>query len=510
MAVTLPIPPGTALILDDECVTGLALVNITTGAIIGYTDAADFACGSEVGMVMLDGTICTPNHSLGISSAVGIYNKDLSLRITTNVGVAGNSFPIGVTTDRLVYFYIIAEDISDNLFLYQIDKNGNILNFWDLSTVTIFHSRLACAVTRDNTFLYFKYTNSGVIKKIDLSTGTVTTAITLASEPDWLGIDTNNIYVIRNISGIGTSELEKYDLDFNFIDSVTTEPAGYRFDTADFYFDDAHVIAWVQKLSGMAHPNVYSVLRKIKLSDLSIVSDSPDIPTESDSDFITPGSEISNSCPLMISASDDCAPNCEPCSGGLRRIEIHLNGTRIASAQSTSANELILPLSYLVEGLRNDVITVVAYQSNDWPISIIPSVQMHRVTYVTHDKAVGRNRPETIDPRSGATETDGVSDCDENIHGDCADCDPVTIPPPNSNIPAWFAASLVSNGATNCYTAEVYCLMTSDMNDNGFTPQHNSASECRGRMYLGYPVPDYNKWVDNVRPDCGWGWFPNF
>lgn len=48
-------------------------------------------------------------------------------------------------------------------------------------------------------------------------------------------------------------------------------------------------------------------------------------------------------------------------------------------------------LMKLFEALKNDVITIEVKQTTGKPMQIIPSVDMHRVTYVTHDKDVGRN-----------------------------------------------------------------------------------------------------------------------
>src|SRR5262245_3344863 len=133
MAFTTPIPPGTAIITDDGCVTGWALVDITTGAIIGFTDAAGFACGSESGSVMLDGTIATPDNSGGAGDGIiGIYAVDLTLLVNAVVGTPGDSFPRGVTTDRVTYFYVISADGSDDLTLYQLDTAGTVLQTWDL------------------------------------------------------------------------------------------------------------------------------------------------------------------------------------------------------------------------------------------------------------------------------------------------------------------------------------------------------------------------------------------
>lgn len=307
MAFTLPIPPDTALITDDGCATGLALVDTATGAIIGFTAAGDFACGSESGMVMLDGTIATPNNSGGAGDGiVSIYDAALALIADAIVGTPGDSFPTGTTTDRVTYWYIIHADGGDALTLTKLSKTGTVLDTWDLST-TFSSDPVPCAVTRDNTFLYFVSDFSGTIKKIDLSNGTITTAATLGTLVSWLGIDTDgNIYVNRTDSGVPV--IEKYDSSFSLQDSVAGGPTGYALDAAHFSADDAHLFTWTQKNSGSAHPNKLSAIRKIRLSDLAVISDVTDIPTESNSSFIDEGTDISNSCPFMISGTPTAVP----------------------------------------------------------------------------------------------------------------------------------------------------------------------------------------------------------
>lgn len=322
MAFSLPIPPDTAIITDDECNTGAggaALVNTLTGEIIGYTGYGNFACGSESGTVMLDGTIGTPNNTTGAGEGIfSIYDRDLNLIVDAVIGNPGieNVFCTGTTSDRTTYFYVISADDSDNLTVHKVDKTGATLQSWALG-FTDSGDPVACSVTRDNTFFYFKIFSGGVqrIKRLNLGTSAVDEIGTISSSTSFIGNDTSgNFYLFRTVSSLPT--IEKYDSSFNLLLSVQAAPTGYTRDFAHFSSDDLHLFAWTQKSSGISHPSTLSNFRKIKLSDLSVISDIGDIPTEIDSNFITPGIEISNSCPLLISSGPSISEGRDDCPGG--------------------------------------------------------------------------------------------------------------------------------------------------------------------------------------------------
>lgn len=315
MAVTLPIPAGTALITDDGCATGLKLIDITTGEIIGFTDLADFACGSESGIAMPDGTIGTPNNSGGAGDGIfAIYDGDLNLIVNAIIGNPSIEFvePVGTTAFGSTYFYVISADISDNLTLNKVDKAGNTIDTWDLATTTALNPT-PCAVDRNDAFFYFESSLTGEVKRLDLNTDAISVVATLGIFT-FIGVGADgNIYVNRD-SG-GTPKIEKYNTSFALISSVDGGPATYSIDRAHFHPDDLHIVTWVQKNSGIAHPSEYSIFRKIRLSDLSVISDSPNIPTESNSSFIG-DDEISNCCPLLISGDNPSSDGRDDCPGG--------------------------------------------------------------------------------------------------------------------------------------------------------------------------------------------------
>jgi hypothetical protein len=443
MAFLLPIPPDTAIITDDAGATGAALVDPITGAFLGFIPVADFASQSETGAVMLDGTIAhTDNRSGAGKGIVGIYNGRGNLIVNAVVGSPSTEhvYPIGITTDRLLYFYIITSDDSDNLTVHKLNKTGATLLSWPLGfTGTL--DPTACAVTRDNAYFYFYVLSGSHVKKLDLATGVVTElgTITTSSLVSWLGTDTDgNIYA--NVNDSGNPKINKYDDTLSFIASVASGPAGYGIDCAHLSADDAHLFAWTQKNSGIngtpftvtitgrftsgfgaplipdqpgypvrvtvvstydltltgvaislspsppyavgsvvldilkngtsivngtpptivsgtsysdavlsgwttaisagdtivfiitatdhaqyvqcvltgtavvadGHPSKFSVFRKIRLSDLAVINDSPTVPTEDNSSFIDEGLEISNSCPLLITGTptDEIASTC--------------------------------------------------------------------------------------------------------------------------------------------------------------------------------------------------------
>lgn len=444
MAFSIPIPADTAIITDDAGVTGWELVDVATGAFLGFAPLPR-AGFSESGAVMIHGTLATTDNTSGAGEGVvGLYDLDLvSIVDITLPGSIGNTFPIGITTDRQTYFYIITADAGDNLTVHKVAADGTHLASWPLG-FTSTSDPTACAVTRDNALFFFKVVVAGQsrLKQLTLGTGVVTDVGTFGAElVSWLGVDTSgNIYANRSTGGgSGDPVIEKFNANFVSQGTVAAGPAGYTLDVAHFSTYDDHVITWTQKntsnglsvkltigcyfqgifaplqaddlfgsvsapvritrtvpanmtltnasvalspwtgvagsvvvdilrndpnghvggpssivggtpptitngtsasdsvLSGWTtaltagdtltfviasvsnaqivfptltgttgnvtggHPSGFSRFRKIRLSDLAIISTSPDVPTENDSNFITEGQEISNSCPLMIS-----------------------------------------------------------------------------------------------------------------------------------------------------------------------------------------------------------------
>lgn len=431
MAFSTPIPPDTAIITDDGGVTGWALVDVATGGFLGFAPLPR-ASFSETGCSMSDGTIATTDNTSGAGNGViGIYDADLNLISNVTVGNPSieNVYPIGLTTDRSTYFYVITANDLDQLTAHRLSKAGATLNTWALG-FTSTSDPTACAITRDNTKLFFRIVSGGssLIKQLDTGTGVVTEVANLGAQTvSWLGVDVDgNIYVNRSTAT--DPVIEKFNSSWVSQGTVAAGPTGYGLDVAHFSSFDDHVITWTQKntsngtpltltigayflgvfqpliadqpgypvridrtvpvnmtltnasialdpfgpytvgsvvldvlkngvsivngtpptisggtsysdsvLSGWTtaltggdtltfvitstsqaqqvlitvtgdtttvvggHPSQFSRFRKIRLSDLAIISTSPDVPTESNSNFITEGAELSNSCPLIVS-----------------------------------------------------------------------------------------------------------------------------------------------------------------------------------------------------------------
>ena len=178
----------------------------------------------------------------------------------------------------------------------------------------------------------------------------------------------------------------------------------------------------------------------------------------------------------------------------IRRIEVLLNGVRQFAAEILTDKEYIISCSDLIEVLKNDVITVLAYQESGVVLDITPSIQLHRVTWITHKKEVGRNTEESEDGAAGGSPTSGCSGCVE-----------ATCPPPSGG-PTWYLGLPFSS---NCVNEADLPSFLSTFNANGYSLQNQERGDLRARAYLGYPTPDFSKYVDLVRPDCGWGWIQN-
>lgn len=319
MGITLPIPPDSALDPDDSAVKGAGIADTRAGQgkVIGFLTTAQIACGTESGIAFPDGIIGIPDCRITVTSGIfNIYNGQLSQIATVTLGTPNDSVLSGVTCDRKKYFYVMSSDGSDVATLYKIDKKGNIIQTWPTFDTNVDSNGWPVGVTRDNKFFYYMDPlDSTKIKQLNLITSAVSVVATIAlgSSTD-ICVGPDGCIYLHVDGGTGIAIIAKYDESFTFISSALAGPTGYRIDHAHLSSDDQHIFAWTQKNNPSPPPSGLSNFRKIRLSDLAIISDSGPVLTESNSTIMNPATTISNSCPLIITGIPNEAK--EDCGGG--------------------------------------------------------------------------------------------------------------------------------------------------------------------------------------------------
>lgn len=122
-------------------------------------------------------------------------------------------------------------------------------------------------------------------------------------------------------------------------------------------------------------------------------------------------------------------------------------------------------------------------------------------------------------PESGAWEVDsamcticdfepcveGDNDSISN-HGGGATCEHCVESEVTVNVPGFFQTILDTAGATKCANESLMASMESDLNTAGYSVETTTGGDKRARVYLGFPVPDFGKFVDLIGPNCEWAW----
>lgn len=509
MAFSLPIPPDTAIITDDAGVTGAALIDPLTGVFLGFASLAEFRpTAQESGCSMLDGTIGLPDNYDGVGHGrFGIYNSALAEIATVSIPPwpAQLTFLNGVTTDRTTYWYVASVDSSNNLTIHQLSKSGTHLQSW-ATGFTSTADPLPMGVTRDNAVLYFEAGGAGV-KKLNIATGAITATTLPPGGVVYLGVDPAGFIYINRLDGGGNTVVEKYDATFNLLGTVNGGPTGYAIDYAHPSADDAHLFTWTQKPSGSSHPSTLSAFRKIRLADLAVIHDVTGVPTEQDSNFITEGQEISNSCPMIITGT----PPSSDCSGLTMDSMTMDCATRVITITGTGfRHDTIITLKDPTGAILKSPAIL---EFTDTTIRLLAQARVFGEYCVTL-----RNPPRSTGqlPPGGGTGGPG---------GDPSE----GIPPPAGNCgslgsvagaPGWFASCLQSVGATDCADMAKFIAARPCFNSNGAMEQVGLGCNVRFRLHLcalvtsmcSFPACDFSpghSFQDvDVEASGKWAWIP--